>query len=132
MDPDLLTLCLPLLLSQAPSSLCPALAMVLLPELLTAHSMTRETRKSDGRANKAKEQGFGKSLERDLAQRQSRREGAGKTGEAGMERERKGCGKNEKRYMAPCMEPHKGYHLSMVRKCRSVAKTEGRNQELPG
>lgn len=31
--------------------------------------------------------------------------------------------------MAPCME-HKGYHLSMLRKGRSVTETEGINQEL--
>lgn len=41
-----------------------------------------------------------------------------------MERERNGCGKNGKRCMAPCMA-HKGYHLSVLRKGRSVAETEG-------
>lgn len=91
--------------------------------------MTREPSKPDGKANEAEEHNFGKSLERDLAQRQRVRERAGKTGEAGRERERNACGKNGKRCMAPCME-HKGYHLSMLRKCRSVTETEGRNQEL--
>lgn len=78
--------------------------MVHLPLLLTAHGMTRETRKPDGKTNKAEELDFGKSLERDLAQRQSGRERAGKTGEAGRERERNGCGKNGKRFTAPCMK----------------------------
>lgn len=93
--------------------------------------MTRETRKPDGKANETEEHHVGKSLERDLAQRQSRRERAGKTGEAGMERERNGCGKNGKRCMASCME-HDRYHLRTLRKGRSAAETEGRNQELPG
>lgn len=106
MDPGL-GICLPALLSLTPSSLCPALAMVLLPWLLTAHGMTRETRKPDGKANEA--EGFRQSLERDLAQRQSRREKAGKTGEAGMEREKNSCGKNGKRCTAPRME-HEGDH----------------------
>ena len=93
--------------------------------------MTRETRKPDGKANEAEEHDFGKSLERDLAQRQSGRERAGKTGEAGMEREKNSCGKNGKRCMAPCME-REGYHLSMLRNGWSVAEAEGRNQELSG
>lgn len=98
---------LPALLSLIPSSLCPALAMVLLPWLLTAQGMTRETRKPDGKANEA--EGFRQSLERDLAQRQTVREKAGKTGEAGIEREKNGCGKNGKRCTTPCME-HEGDH----------------------
>lgn len=126
MDPDL-----PPLLFQPPSGLCLALAMVLLPWLLTAHSMTRETRKPDGKANEAEEHNFGRRLERDLAQEQSGRERADKTGKAGTERERNGCGKNGKRCMAPCME-REGYHLSMLRKGRSVAETEGRNWKLSG
>lgn len=100
-------ICLPALLSLTASSLCPALAMVLLPWLLTAQGMTTETRKPDGKANEA--EGFRQSLERDLAQRQSRREKAGKTGEAGMEREKICCGKNGKRCTAPHMK-HKGDH----------------------
>lgn len=31
--------------------------------------------------------------------------------------------------MTPCME-HEGYHLSMLRKGRSVTETEGINQDL--
>jgi len=94
--------------------------------------MTTETRKPDGKANETEEHNFGKSLERDLAQRQSGRERAGKTGEAGMQRERNGRGKNGKRSMAPCMERKEGCHLSMLRKGQSVAETERRNRELSG
>mgnify|MGYP001854550088 CR=1 FL=1 len=47
--------------------------------------MTRETRKLDGEAKEAEEHD-GKSLGRDLTQSQSKREGPGKTGEAGTER----------------------------------------------
>lgn len=80
-------------------------AMVLLSWLLTAQGMTTETRKPEGKANEV--EGFRHSLERDLAQRQSRREKAGKTGEAGMEREKNSCGKNGKRCAAPDMK-HEG------------------------
>jgi len=72
--------------------------------------MTRETRKLDGEAKEAEEHD-GKSLGRDLTQSQSKREGPGKTGEAGTEKERNGCGKSGKRRAAPCTE-HEGYEVS--------------------
>lgn len=59
------------------------------------------------------------SLERDLAQRQSRREKAGKTGEAGMEREKKSCGKNGKRCTAPRMEHEEGSECCRDRREKS-------------
>lgn len=117
MDPGL-GIRLPALLSLTPSSLCPVLAMVPLPWLLTAQGMTRETRKPDGKANEA--EGFRKSLERDLAQRQSRREKAGKTGEAGMEREKNGCGKTRKKVHSSSHEAQ-GRSSSTLRKGQSVA-----------
>lgn len=113
MDPRL-GIRLPALLSLTPSSLCPALAMAL-PWVLTAHGMTRETRNPDGKANEA--EGFRQSLERDLAQRQSRREKAGKTGEAGMEREKNGCGKNGIRCTAPRMEHEEDHHTKEGSEC---------------
>lgn len=92
--------------------------------------MTGETRKPDGKTNKTEELDFGKSLERDLAQRQSGRERAGKTGEAGREREKWLWEKWEKVYST--LHGARGDHRSMLRTDWSVAETEGRNQDLSG
>lgn len=90
--------------------------------------MTRETSKQDGKTNKAEEHDFGKSLKRDLPRgRAGRGERAGKTGEAGMERERNSCEKNWKSCMTSCME-HEGYRLTMLRKGQPVVETERRTR----
>lgn len=62
------------------------------------------------------------SLGRDPAQRQSRREGAGKTGEAGTEKGRNSCGKNGKRCTAPCME-HEGYEVSLMERQKGETRS---------